>query len=69
MIYNRIRSMLAKKKDIGLIEGVNSLIPGKNGKGDIIAYWIFVGCVVMIIIIIAALKVYNILNHFFNTEI
>jgi len=48
--------MLAKKKNIRLIEGVNSLIPGKNGKGDIIAHWIFVGCVAMILLIIAALN-------------
>lgn len=69
MIYNRIKSLLTKNKDIGLIEGMNSIIPGKNCKGDIIAYWIVFGTLAIILLTIAVIKAYSILNHLFNTEI
>jgi hypothetical protein len=69
MINNRVKSLLAKNKDVGLMEGMNSMIPGKNSKGDIIAYWIFVGSLAVIMLTIAVIKAYSVLSHLFNKEI
>ena len=69
MTFKRIRAVLIKNKNIGLFDGMSALIPGKNAKGDIIAYWILVGSILIILLVMGFLVVYDILGHFFTKEI
>ena len=69
MIFKRIRTVLTKNRNIGLFDGMNASIPGKNAKGDIIAYWILVGSILIILLVMGFLEVYDMLNHFFTKEI
>jgi len=48
---------------------MSALIHGKNAKGDIITYWILVGSILIILLVMGFLVVYDILGHFFTKEI
>jgi len=62
MFYRRIRSLF-RNKDLGLLEGLNSLIPGKNRQSDIFAFRVLFLFLALGLLVTVVFEVYNLLNH------